>query len=239
MRNDDRAHLKSKGIKFTMTIQLIYYTTLSYFSWIITITLMSVIINLFIIISGRRQPDHFKSRYLLIITGLINIAIIIVSAFIPRMLIYGSNIPEFRIFLIYNFTIEFIVLSTTLSTYGAMIILFAKKNTGNFENYLIIAGIFMVIAQTLGIISCALKYFYVFENLFLTVGYDMRSDPIWIFYISSIDLDRTAYACSLVFFIAHGIKTKDKYISLAFLLILIRDSITGVLYLFFSRLIPF
>lgn len=219
-----------------MTLKLLFYSSTSYWAWISIITSITIICNLLILISSRRQPKDRTNVKYLTFAAIINASVAIAFMFIPQILFHGGPVSEYHLFASYRFLILFLLHLTTIITYGVLISIFAKKNKAQIDVYLLIAGLSMIIAELLTINS-DLIYYYILEKLIYNFNYPIKQDPLWIIYIIFTDLDTTMYTLSLVFFVIHGIKDKDFFIITAFILIIIRDSINGVLYVYLSQVL--
>ncbi len=211
---------------------LYYFTNIQYILWIGIITSITCFCNYLIIRSSSRQPENINSTNILKIVGLVNVMMVIVVLFIPRFSIYTTSQPEYDIFKIYQFSVNSVLRLTTFLTYGVLLIIFAKKNSENLQKYMLTGGILMCVADIFMITAIFLRYFYIID---LPIA-NYRTDFLWYLFIILQDLENTVYVCSLIFFIIYGLKY-NKYFVYAFLLIMIRDTFTGDLYMFISRML--
>ncbi|GAH46085.1 unnamed protein product, partial [marine sediment metagenome] len=132
-----------------------------------------IIGNLFIIKSGKNQPEDVKFSKLLVIAGIINIIFEIMGYFIPVVtsivFFYSTpNAPEAQIFLSYYIFRSCLFGIPSIITYGVFFIIIGLQNRKKFGIYLLIVGILETFSVSISIIYLngkIFEYFFIFEGI--------------------------------------------------------------------------
>jgi hypothetical protein len=191
-----------------------------------------ILVNLFIRSSGKNQPEGVKDSNLLVLSGNINIIIILAMVFIPQIQLSNLTQNEYPFYKIYSLITELIVPISSFITFGIFFTIFGIKNQEKLKKAPLTAGVSMTISNLLKIISSIFYMTFLIDYYLYYPKFSIEGNDQWSFYLILINFPITTYLFGVVLLYGHSKFNKDRYMQKAMLLMLFHFVLMTNLYWF-------
>jgi len=183
--------------------------------------------SLYLVKSGKNQPDNVKNANLVIIAGYFYLITGLILNFLPLLTFYNVTPGEYQFYKGYQLFTWIFYSIIWLVSFGILFIIFAYKNREIYKNYLLTGAFLMCVAFILQIIVSTIFYTLCLDDIFYDPFFTIEGHLDWYIYFALNDILLTVYALSVAFFVVHSKINQDKFMLRASLLIIVRH-LTGM-----------